>query len=321
MVNKKDQIQKLIVRMLLNGERELSGYDIWKELSMKGVKIKTNYLYMILNEMHVKQALLNARWVDNANGPRKHLYSLSKAGQDEFRAELKESVDLIMAAFIRANLASDNIPEHVDSIKRLFDLLEVPLPSAGARLVLTSPSFDPIICYPISFYALSETFPNASIFVVKPPGTTLYGDTPRNMAFLDGRRHDMPLKDDFADYLMLEGFPIGVPMKETVSECLRVLKSGGHLIIRLPNVMTLEKRPKFSTLAEFASKLFYDFSGQDRMISVEGLNEMLSRHCSRVRQEELRGNVVFYALVAKKNKVLAPLQIPRRRTKIKKEFA
>lgn len=113
--------------------------------------------------------------------------------------------------------------------------------------------------------------------------------------FLDGWRHDMPLKDGFADYLMLEGFPKEAPEEEVVSECLRVLKDDGHLIIRHPGVMTAERRPKFTTFGEFASRLFYDFSEQDRVVSTGRVKELLSSRCREIRDAENRGNVVIYA--------------------------
>ncbi len=292
-------------------ERELSGYDIWKELSIKGIKVRTNYLYMVLADMLEKEELLKARWIDNAKGPRRHIFGLSKKGHDEFRSQVKDSIDLIMAAFMHANLSTQDIPDHVKSVKRLFSVFNIPIPSAGTRFVLTTPSFDPSICYPISFYVLGEAFPSASISVVKPPGTNYYGERPSNLTFLDGRRHDIPLKNNFADYLLLEGFPKGVSEEETLLECFRVLKkTKGHLIVRVPSVMTIEKRPKFTTLAEFASKLFYDFSGQDRLISIERVKEILSKHFTKASaEEEARGNVVFYAELVKKEKVLEPIEV------------
>jgi len=145
-----------------------------------------------------------------------------------------------------------------------------------------------------------EAFPDASISVVKPPGTTSFGEGRPNLTFLEGRRHDMPLKDGFADYLMLEGFPRGVSEEDTILECVRVLKSDGHLIIRVPNVMTEEKKPKFSNLAEFASRLFYDFSGQDRIISIEHVKQILSRHSGKVKDLGDRSNIVIYAGIGKK---------------------
>jgi pyruvate-formate lyase-activating enzyme len=108
------------------------------------------------------------------------------------------------------------------------------------------------------------------------------------MTFLDGRRHDMPLKDGYADYLMVEGFPKSASEEEPVSECLRVLKKrDGHLIIRIPSVMTIEKKPNFSNLAEFSSKMFYNFSNKekdDKRKAPEGNSSKKSLHRTKARR-------------------------------------
>lgn len=313
---KKGAIEKVILRMLL--QRELSGYDIYKELAMKGVKIRSNYLYMILTAMH-DRGILRDHWVEGRNGPRRRLYSLSKKGEEEFRVLLKESVELVMDAFVHANLAAQDLPDHSNAVRALFAYGGIPPPTNGSKFVVTVPPFDPLICYPIAFYVLSETFPDASVFVIKPPGVKLQEDR-SNLTFLDGWRHDMPLKDGFADYLMLEGFPENSSEEDVISECNRVLKDAGHLIIRHPSVMTDEKKPKFSTLGEFASRLFYDISEQDRTISVERVKQLLSRHYKKLNNIESHGNAVLFAsgkkrvngfTALKQRESHAPVQIRR----------
>lgn len=313
---KKGALENVIVRMLL--QRELSGYDIYKELAMKGVKMRSNYLYMILNAMH-DRGMLRDHWVEGASGPRRRLYSLSKKGEEEFRGLLKESVGLVMDAFVHANLNAEDLPDHSNAVKALFASLRIPPPSTGSKLVVIVPSFDPLLCYPIAFYVLGETFPDASVFVIKPPGVKLQVDR-SNLTFLDGWRHDIPLKDGFADYLMLEGFPAEASEEDVLSECVRVLKDDGHLIIRHPGVMTDEKRPKFTTFGEFASRLFYDVTEQDRTISVQRVKQLLSRQYKKLNDAENRGSVVFYGSMKKRigesitllqKERYAPIQIRR----------
>lgn len=304
------RLRRVILRLLI--DRELSGYDIWKELSAKGIKVRTNYLYMILADMG-ERGLLKGSWVENRKGPRRHLYSISRKGEDDFRGFLREAVGFVMDAFVHENMNARDIPDHVESVRGFFRTIDLPAPTAGKSLVVTTPSFDPLICHPVSFLVFSEAFPGTSIWVVRPPGQSFYGERP-NLTFLDGSRHDMPLKDGFADYLLLEGFPAGVSEEDTLAECARVVKSGGQLIVRVPSVMTEEKRPKFSNLAEFTSKLFYDFSGQDRVISVERVKQLMSRHSGNVKGMVDRGSAVIYGQV-KKKEALGPVQIPRRSPK------
>ncbi|MDE1854037.1 MAG: PadR family transcriptional regulator [Thaumarchaeota archaeon] len=303
----KGALRRLILRILAN--RELSGYEAWKELGAKGVKIRTNYLYMILAEMH-RRELLKGRWVEGRRGPRRHLYTPSRKGEEELRKLLAESIEFVAAAFAQANMTARNLPEHVSSVRASFTSMGVPTPGSGKRIVLTTPSLDPLICFPLSYQAFGEAFPAASVVVVKPPGTTFTVDAP-NVTFLDGSRCNMPMKDGFADYLLLEGFPAGAPVEVTLAECYRVLKDRGYLIIRLPSVMTEEKKPNFSNLAEFAYRLYYDFTGQDAMVSVERIKQLLSKRSGSLTDLVDRGNVVICAKVIK-GEGLPPIRVHRR---------
>lgn len=284
-------MEKLVIRALL--DRELSGYDIYKEMTAKGLTPRSNYLYTVLTTMR-SRGLLKDRWVDGKRGPRKHLYSLNKKGENEFTVALGESVNVLMDGFIHANLGADDLSDHSNSIKSMFEHLRVPPPRNGAKFVIATPTFDPLLCYPIAFQVFSTTFPDASIYVVKPPGVRLQTKGTSNLTFLDGWRYDLPLKDGFADYLVLEGLPKDVSEEQEIRECLRVLRNDGHFVIRHPVVMTEEKKPKFTTFGEYASRLFYDFSEQDGLISVERAKSLVARYCEDMKSVESRGNVVIY---------------------------
>ncbi len=287
----KAALKRLIVRILI--DREISGYDVYKELQAKGIKLRSNYLYMILTDMRNK-SLLRARWVENEKGPRKHLYSLSEGGLEEFRQQVSESLNVLMDAFTHANLNAKDLPDHVNVFKGALARFGIPPPGRGDKFVYTSPSFDPLVCYPLGIRLLSELYPTSSIVVVKPSGLKFYDDRP-NVTFVDGRRHDMPLKDGFADYMMLEGFPKAVPEPKTITECARVLNNRGHLLIRVPGVLLEENKPKFGNFAEFALKQYYDISEQDRTVSIERIRGLLGACFNKLMDFDFRGNFVIYA--------------------------
>ena len=287
----KEALKRLIIRILI--DREISGYDAYKELVTKGIRLRSNYLYMILSEMRDK-GLLKARWVENQRGPRKHLYSLSDGGHEEFREQVRDSLSVIMDAFVHANLNAQDLPDHVKVFKGALARFGIQPPGRGDKFVYTSPSFDPLVCYPLGIRLLSETYPTTSLVVVKPPGVKFYDDRP-NVTFVDGRRHDMPLRDGFAGYLMLEGFPRAAPEMKTILECARVLNDRGHLLIRVPSVMLEESRPRFGNFAEFALKQYYDISDQDRMVSLARVKSLLGESFGKLIEADVRGNLVLYA--------------------------
>jgi DNA-binding PadR family transcriptional regulator len=285
---RKDSLKRIIIRILL--ENETYGYEITKLLAQKGLKQKSNYIYTILAEMQ-ESGLLKGRWVQGAHGPRKHLYSLSKKGEDEFAEMVHESMDLLMGAYIKLNLTTQKISDHARILLHMHSSMGIPAPTRESRLVLAEPYFNPLSCYPIMYYATSQAFPEASIYVVKPPEIKLHEVNP-NLTFLDGWRNDLPLKDEFADYLFLTGFPAEVPEEETIRECVRVLKAGGHFLIGVSNVMTKERAPNPLPFADFVLKYVFR---QDRTIRLERVEHSLYRYFNSIRDSNAYGTTYINA--------------------------
>jgi DNA-binding PadR family transcriptional regulator len=287
--------RKLIIRLLR--ESEATGSELFRQLTSKGVRTWPNHVYSSLAKME-REGLLKSRWIGNPKRglSRKHVYSLSGKGTREFRKIMKDSVGLLMSEFVRSNLDVRELSDHSVAIASIISLVGVPPPSrADAKVVLALPNPDPLICYPINFLALSDVVPNAAIYVVKPPGTQFNLDPRPNLVFVDGWRHEMPLRESFADYLSLDGFPDVVPEEETIRECARVLKDDGHLIVSVPGVMTEEKRPRHVSFQEFVLEQYYSFYGDDRMVSVARVRDLLTQYFKEVKDRELYGDTYFYA--------------------------
>jgi hypothetical protein len=264
---------------------------------------------MILTEMRSK-GHLSARWVEsNKGGQKRHLYSLSENGREQFGTMVKDSLMIMMDAYVQKLLKAHDVQDHAKALRTSFELSGVPPPRGSDKFVIATPSFDPLICLPLGFRIISEMFPKCSLVVIKPKGINFYDDRP-NITFLDGQRHDMPLKDEFADYLMLEGFPKEVPAKHTIRECARVLREGGHLILRFPVVMTEEKRPKWTNFGEFTMSQYYDVFESDRNVSRGQVGMLLSEYFESQVEIERGDNVVIRAIRKSKKSVFAAARNP-----------
>ena len=306
---KKDRLKMLITRMVL--ERDVNGYEVVKELSLKGIHLRSNYVYKVLLEME-RDGLIKGRWVLNKNGPKKHLYSLTDGGLKEFRLLIKDSLDLLMRAFNHVNVGFGDPMSLAGNIKAVLKSLGVPIRSSkDLKVVFAIAGYDPLICYPSDFYAASEIFPGAAIHIVKPPEVVM-GEAKRNLTLLDGFRHDMPFKDDFSDYLILEGFPKYVSEDSTIKECMRVMKPEGHLIIRVLDMMIEERAPSFPHFGDYVSKLFYDLDGRDRMISIQQVANTLTRNFTQIRETQVSGSTFLYAVGKKRAEVVTGLRAFRR---------
>jgi len=58
------------------------GYDLRRELELRGLSLDAAVLYRNLREME-KRALIVSRWMHSEEGPRRRVYSITTAGQTE----------------------------------------------------------------------------------------------------------------------------------------------------------------------------------------------------------------------------------------------
>ena len=245
---------------------------------------------------------------------RKHLYSLSESGEGEYDNIVRDALEILMERFFNENLSFEDIAFHIKIGRETFGALGKWPEDRPFTLVVASPSYHPLICFPKFYYALSEAFPKSSIYVVRSPwGKPLEGR--KNLTFLDGSRDEIPLRDNFADYVLLQGFPVSSSVRNTVGESLRVLKDDGCLFLEIPSIMTVEKRlPHNTSFPEYVLKMFYELCGQDRSVHIEDVNKILPTYFEHVKNIEVRGKVIFYT-VSKKAKPILYAQPSRGRAK------
>lgn len=290
------QLKSAIVRILK--ERELSGYSIYKVLLAKGYTVWPNHVYVALAEMEKKERLLESRWVGNREGGgRRHLYLLSPAGRGRYDDLLRDSLHVLMERFFDENLSFEDLPFHIDLVRKTLGALKGRTPQDSFRLVIAAPSYHPLVCFPKYYYAVSQAYPNASVYVVRSPwedGRLLHEG--KNLTFLEGTRDRIPLRDGFADYSLVQGFPRSSSIAPTIEESRRILRDDGSLLLEVPEVLTEERRvPHNTVFPEYALRLFYELCGQDRSVKLRDVGRVLSTRFKRVRSVELRGKVIFHA--------------------------
>jgi DNA-binding PadR family transcriptional regulator len=276
-------------------DEELSGYSVYKLLSMKGEETWPNHVYTLLIQME-KDGLLKSRWEDGKrDARRRHLYSLSESGREEYEEIVKHSLGVLMERFFKDNLSFEDLAFHIRLAKETLGTPGKWSDRDPFRLVIASPAYDPLVCFPKFYYALSEAYPKSTIYVVKSPWEESI-EGRKNLTFLDGSRNEMPLRDGFADYVLLQGFPKSASVEDTVNECARVLKADGCLFVSVPKLLTVDRKELHdTTFPEYVLKMFYKLCGQDRSASVGEVNEALSARWEHVRNVEVRGKLIFYA--------------------------
>ncbi|MDG6998142.1 MAG: PadR family transcriptional regulator [Nitrososphaerota archaeon] len=306
-----NDLRSAIIRILKDDE--MSGYSIHKTLLMKGFKTWPNHVYTLLSQMEKDSRLLRSKWVVDKrkkNSPRRHLYSLSEAGNQEYENIVKDSLVVLMERFFKENISMEDLSFHMGLVREILGTRAKWSRNDSFRLVIASPTYHPLVCFPKFYYAVSEAYPNSSVYVVKNPwenGRSL--ENTKNLTFLDGSRDEIPLRDGFADYVLLQGFPKKSSVQTTVGESLRVLKDDvGCLFLDIPSIMSVEKRIPHNTIfPEYVLKLFYEMIGQDRSVRIEEVTRILSTSFEQVRNCEVNGRVSIFA--AKKRTGSATLEM------------
>jgi ubiquinone/menaquinone biosynthesis C-methylase UbiE len=99
---------------------------------------------------------------------------------------------------------------------------------------------------------IQSRLPQAKIFLVKPVQLELDLNLD-NLFFLDGFYNDIPLKNDYADCMIVIDLPKKEYLERALKEWHRVLKSNGKLAILTPSIL-LEKYEDPLSIGDFIEK-------------------------------------------------------------------
>lgn len=282
---RKLEIEDFVLRALIG--REMHGYEIIGELQRMGIRSGYNYVYTVLSEME-RRGALSGRWEGNrTRRPSRHFYRLSEQGKQELQMKVRDAVDLIMALFLSS--APMGSPK---TFERICSKLGAPLPKG--RLVIAASDCNPAVSLQLYAHRLIGNLPDAAVYLVKPPELRFH-EQPTGATVLDGRRNNLPFKDEFADSLFLLGIPSYASEEETVEECARVLNRNGGLLVKQPNTLTTDRTPRQITGYEYFGKLFYEIYDRDKTVSIRELMKLLSNRFKTVKDGVFGGSTWLYA--------------------------
>lgn len=288
---KKLAIKRSVLRTIALKDRY--GNEILEDLRLAGIQPKSNYLYEILSEME-KEGLIRGRWSLNSGGrPSRHYYGLAEGGEKELDHMVWESFDLINERVLLARVKET--PGMLDAV---FSKIDVPAPTG--KFVAVLPESNPAVSYWLHLHSQIATFQNTTLYVVKPPNIP-FPDPPSGITVLDGRRSNLPLKDGFADYLLMAGLPADSGVEETLEECARILNNDGHLILKHPNSLSEDRSQKSVAGYEYFANLLYEIYDRDGMINFGIVLKMLSRRFQKVSEGIFGGSTWIHAYSKKMN--------------------
>jgi PadR family transcriptional regulator PadR len=240
---KTGDLKQIILRLF--GNREFYGYEVHKVLVSEDVEVEMSRLYRVLNEMR-REELLEGRWEKSRIGPRRRVYRLGKNGREALNKILLDAIRTVhgfygaylMSLLPEVNVFDDIVRSFTDGSKGYENIVYVLTKYSRMHEVLIS--------------NIQSRLPQAKIFLVKPGQVELDLNFD-NMFFLDGFYNDIPLKNDYADCMIIIDLPKREYLERALKEWHRVLKSHGKLAILTPSIL-LEKYEDPLTIGDFIEK-------------------------------------------------------------------
>jgi DNA-binding PadR family transcriptional regulator len=262
----------------LFGNREFYGYEVHKVLVSEDVKVEMSRLYRVLNEMR-REELLEGRWEKSRIGPRRRVYRLGRKGKVALTKILLDAIRTVhgfYGAYLMSLLPEVNV---FDDIVRSF--------TDG------STGYENIV-YVITKYSrmhevlipnIQSRLPHAKIFLVKPRQLELDLNLD-NLFFLDGFYNDIPLKNDYADCMIIIDLPKREYLEQAMKEWHRVLMSNGKLTILTPSIL-LEKYEDPLSIGDFIEEHEHETIEKGEHIDKTLLEEHVKQYFNTIEEKSI----------------------------------
>jgi len=269
-------LKRTILKMF--GDNEFYGYDVSKKLAISGVKVELSRLYRVLNKM-LKEGFLQARWERSRFGPRKRIYRLGRKGREELDNILLDAIATVHS-FYGAYLMS-----LAPKVRVLDDLI---------RLLTHQLKRDANITYLIikktgmherMIRNLQGRVPQGQVLLVKP-GSVAMDLSLDKSTILDGKYDDIPLKDGYADLLVVIDLPKKDLLEPALKEWHRVVGKNGKVAILTPTVLIHEYEDPL-TIGDFVERHEHEIIEKGERVEWEYLQGRLNRFFRKVEERQI----------------------------------
>jgi PadR family transcriptional regulator PadR len=229
---KTDDLKKIILKMFKGNE--LYGYEIHKRLESQSVEVDMGRLYRVLNDM-LKERLLESLWQKSQIGPKKRVYRLGKKGEKELEKILEDAIETVHIFYGEYLLISSYVTEKMNERGNI--VFFTPIYSIIVEKILLS---------------LRSSAPLAKIHLVKHRSVEVDLQLD-DLSILDGEYWDLPLKEGYADLVMIAYMPKGDSLQGAIGEWCRVLEKRGTLAILIPTALINDYEDPL-TIGDFVEK-------------------------------------------------------------------
>ncbi len=277
-------LKKTILKVF--GGREFYGYEIHKVLLSRGVEIAISRLYRVLTEM-LREELLEGRWEKSSKGPKRRIYKIGDAGKGELDKIFLDAIQIVhmfYGKYLMSLAPKINILDEIYS--PLIEDLEEP-----SNMACVTPQYTPI--HEWFMRTVHKISPQGEIHLVKPKSLEIDLKLD-NLTVLNGSYHDIPLKKNFLDLLVIMDLPKKPSLKRALKEWYRVLKQNGKLGILTPTIL-LTKHEDPMTIGDFVEKHEHEIIEKGEKIDKDLLQAPLKNIFAEVKERQIAHITVIQA--------------------------
>jgi len=240
---KTDDLERIILKIYKG--YELHGYEVHKRLESQSIEVEMGRLYRILNNM-LKKGFLESVWQKSLIGPKKRVYRLGRKGEEELDKILEDAIETVHIFYGEYLL---NLSPDASVFNQISSYVTEKMKERG-NIVFFTPVYSPIIEKLLT--SIRSSSPLAKIHFVRH--RSVEADIQLdNLSILDGEYWDLPLKEGYADLVMIVYVPKGDSFQGAMREWCRVLEKSGTLTILIPTALINDYEDPL-TIGDFVEK-------------------------------------------------------------------
>ncbi|MHA2405578.1 MAG: PadR family transcriptional regulator [Candidatus Hermodarchaeia archaeon] len=281
------ELKRAILRLFRGAE--FYGYEIQKQLASAGHKIELTRLYRVLNEM-LTEKLLTARWEKSSKGPRKRMYSVGKRGETELEQILKEAIDTVHEFY------SEYLRKIAPQV--LNDLVQFMTNGLSDEVRIVYVVSEPTVMHKHLLKSLQHRLPESVIYFVKPE-TMSFDEKFSNLSLLNGSFQMIPLKQEFADLLVVPNLSRVHNLNGAVQEWHRLLNNEGKLVIGFPSVLIHQYKDPL-TIGQYMEKIEHQSTNIKEQFDKELLENTLKHYFRKIEHTHVV-HLTVYSITEKRS--------------------
>jgi len=270
------ELKKTILRMIDVGE--FYGYEIYKELEQRKIKIGIGRLYSILTEMK-KDELLKDRWEKSQSGPKRRVYKISEKGIKEREKILMEAIGIVHDFYTEY---LNNLPPESSAFTIISGILTKDL-TKTSNIGYAATRFSGPLRKILN--QIKEKVPDGKKYAISPDTEKLDLEI-EDVFTVEGTFQDIPMKDNHLDLLVVSGNINSEYLATCLSEWQRVLTKRGVLAIVAPTA-TIKTYENPLRIGEFIEQREHPPLESENILNSKVLLDEMSNYFEKIEEIEV----------------------------------